>query len=225
MTMELSEREWDELLNELLSKLPANADRPAVRAAVKAAVQEHKDNAHLDQVQHTVRRDIEEKAKLHLKKLRDSTRRFDPLSPSEAKAMLGHIEALEQKCSPAEIHAAGYLPTARRQRLLAWISRAWAVPGKGKLSISQTGPFVDFLSTVIKHVPAKLPISGRGVKAFVKRENRRKNLNISNITDRTVEPVWCGPIWSGKGSLGIVGEDGGEDGIFLIDASGQTKSK
>jgi hypothetical protein len=54
------------------------------------------------------------------------------------------------------------------------ISLIWTGPGKGKLPISETGPFVEFLAAIYARVEGR-SLDGAGAKKFVKREWARRS--------------------------------------------------
>jgi hypothetical protein len=194
---------------EILKTLPAGAESAeanAVWAMIERAVREFFDTAERDEAHRGLLRQI-------VKASAKSATTLQPLalqlsnfpSDRDTEALLQHVDALRQICSAAEVRAALYLSNAREGRLFTALSLAWTGPGKGVISVSAEGPFVDFMHAIVDRI---LPPRSLDVKRFVRREKaRRKAINV--IHERIA------------GQSGLIVNP---SGIYEIDGSGQRKS-
>jgi hypothetical protein len=133
---------------------------------VEAAVREYIDNAPRDQVQHSLREEIAEKAERHVGWLLDMVGRLDWALLNEAEMTREHLKAAAQSLLSEQRRADSFLPSERRKRLQSRLAIAWTGPGKGKISISD-GPLARFISTVFDYVPDAKPFSASGAKRFL----------------------------------------------------------
>jgi hypothetical protein len=169
------EQEWCDLRR----SLPSDADHAMVRQQVEAAVQEYVGDAGRDRELSDIYEAIGRLAGLQkvqelrqwILKLRN-VQNF-PIDPV-AETLLRMVDGLIDLPSLADIQAAIYLPSVRRQRFLSRLSLTWTGPGKGTMPISETGPFADFIYAIGVHVLDSPPPQGSGHKAFVKRELERR---------------------------------------------------
>jgi hypothetical protein len=199
----ITEREW----GKLLCPLPDSADRVAVRQALEAAIRDYVDGADRDQRLRDVLRRIERHAdSQNARNLCRDILELENLSPdSQAEAALRQL--LPQVRSHVKALAAVYLSTKRRSRFMTAIARIWTDLGKGELRISETGPFVDFLSSICVRVDENRSLNGAGVKKFVKRERDRRDF-LNSISE----------VLSASANMWI-----DEDLVYVVDASGQRK--
>jgi hypothetical protein len=183
----ITEPEWSELL--LL--LPDDADQVAVRQAVEAAIREYVGGTDRDQRLRDVLRRIGHHADSQtVRKLIREILELEKLSPdSRAEAVLRQL--LTQVRSEAKVRAAVYLSTKRRNRFMAQIAVIWTNVAKGKLPISEASWFVDFLSAIYERVEGR-PLTGVGVKKFVRREKARRDV-LNSIKE----------VWRAKGNMRI----------------------
>jgi hypothetical protein len=202
----ITEREW----GKLLQALPDNADPIAVRQAVEAAIRDYVGGADRDQhwreawkqVAHHAGSQGVAKFCQALLKLQNF-----PLDP-QVEELLRLAPLLMQIHSQAEVRAAVYLTTQRRARFMMAIARIWTDLGKGELRVSETGPFVDFLTSICERVDEDRSLNGAGVKKFVRREKARSDfLNSIKLE------------LSGSSNMLI-----NEAEVYVLDASGQRKS-
>jgi hypothetical protein len=198
----------DEEWGEVLQPLPPAADRSSVQQAVEAAVREYLKEADQDQRLREVYRRIGRYAGSQgMKKVCQAILQLKgfPID-SVAEGLLRQVEPNMQIHGQAKVRAAIHLTTARDGRLMSRLSLVWTGPGKGKLPISETGPFVEFFSSIYRRV-FRRPIDGSGVKRFVRREWARREI----LTTIKLN-------WAGQGGFKI-----DESGVYVIDARGQRK--
>jgi hypothetical protein len=169
----------DDERREILRLFPATADRRAVWEMVETAVRIFLETAESDEAHRILLRQIGKTGAKTVEKLRAlalELSRF-PLD-RDAAALLQHVDALAQICTAAEIRAAIYLLRSRKGRLFSGLSLAWTGPGKGDMPISEQGPFVEFMESIVNRV---LPPHAIDVKRWVPREKaRRKALDVIN---------------------------------------------
>jgi hypothetical protein len=165
--------EWGELLR----PLPDNANRVAVRQALEPAIREYVDGAAGERQWHEAWKEIARHANsqgvakfcraIAVLKLQNF-----PLDP-QVEELLRVASLLMQTHSRAKVVAALYLPTNRRSRFMTAISLIWTNVAKGKLSIYEDSPFVDFLAAIYERVEGRT-LDRSGVKKFVGRERARR---------------------------------------------------
>jgi hypothetical protein len=179
----------------LLQRLPADADQAAVRGMVLAAAREYEETARRGRDLRLLKKQVRSKSFQKFRQIdlgedvsSERLRRWITETTDEIPAI---VEALTDAFSPSE----------RRKRLFSTLSLAWTGPGKGKLSISESGPLVDFICGVADRVLVR-SIAGRGVKDFADREKvRREAINVIK------------EVWSVQSSVGV--------DSFVIDAAGR----
>jgi hypothetical protein len=183
----ITEPKW----SELLMLLPDDADQVAVRQAVEVAIREYVGGADRDQRLRDVLQRIERHADSQtVRKLRQDILELEKLSPdSQAEAALRQL--LIQVRSQAKVRAAVYLSTNRRSRFMAQIAVIWTNVAKGKLPISEDSRFVDFLAAIYERVESR-PLTGDGVKKFVRREKARRDV-LNSIKE----------VWRAEGKMRI----------------------
>lgn len=134
--------EW--LRRELERKLPDDADRPALWAEVEANLSLYANRALLELAQYSLKQAIAKQIEQSIKGLHDAADRL----PENCADNHRTIEALAQRLQPEGIH---FTPL---ERLLARLTIAWLVHGKGKFANS-TGPLAQFLSAVTDYLPGQ----------------------------------------------------------------------
>jgi hypothetical protein len=158
-----SEEDWRDLLREL----PDTADRRAVQIEIKAAVRGYVERTQHDDVQHSLRKKVEEAVPTALAKL-SPLKQLAALSRDEFNAIYRQIEALPQSLTPEQLNAAAYLPRERRERLLTRLLHALIGPGRLRFAHSDDTPLARTLSLIMDYVPSG-PLSARGAREFFER--------------------------------------------------------